>query len=216
MSSDAHRIFRRLFEEFGPQHWWPAKTPFEVIVGAILTQNTAWKNVERAVHNLRRRRLLNAGAMLRAKTSDLAQAIRPAGYFNVKTKRLKSFLEFLGKRRLGQFLKTSLREAREELLSIKGVGPETADSILLYAAQKPIFVVDAYTRRTFSRLGLVPSNAGYEEIQRFFMRNLPRSTRLFNEYHALIVAHAKAFCRKKPLCEPCPLQRLCRYGQNLS
>jgi endonuclease-3 related protein len=202
-------IYKKLHREYGPRDWWPADTPFEVIVGAILTQNTAWSNVEKAIKNLKAERLLCPRSMADVKASKLARLIRPAGYFNVKAKRLKNFSDTLSGRygnSLKRLFSLPTRKLREELLAINGIGPETADSILLYAAGRPVFVIDAYTKRIFSRHGIVGQDAAYGRMQRLFMEGLPRSARLFNEYHALIVELAKRHCRKSPLCEGCPLK----------
>lgn len=210
-------VFRQLKKHFGPQHWWPADTPFEVVVGAILTQNTSWSNVEKAIQNLKREKLLSVRAMSNARPKVLANAIRPAGTFNIKAKRLAHFVHYLNEGysgKLGKFFKQKLPQLREELLNIHGIGPETADSIILYAAQKPIFVVDAYTRRILSRLGLTPEKADYHHIQQTFMSRLPHRTELFNEYHALLVEHAKRLCRKVPRCHECPLRPDCPYGRH--
>lgn len=205
---DLYKIYRLLFKAFGPQHWWPARTRFEVIVGAILTQNTTWLNVEKAVENLRKARLLNLKALAAASTRKLYPFLRPTGYYRIKARRLKAAINFLSKRgqgNLNRFFSQPLEQARKELLSVKGIGPETADSILLYAGKKPIFVIDAYTRRIFERLKILQAGESYDHIQRLFMANLPRRTGLYNEYHALIVRLGKEICRTKPRCETCPL-----------
>jgi len=212
-------IFKRLKRRYGPQHWWPAKTPFEVIVGAILTQNASWENAARAIQNLRSKKILSFSAMKKADTAALSSAIRPAGYFNVKARRLKNFIGFLDKEYsgdVGRLFREDLLGLREKLLGVNGIGPETADSIILYAAGKPIFVVDAYTKRVFSRLGFVKETASYGEIQDYFMKRLPRKAELFNEYHALIVEHAKRSCRSKPLCASCVLSSSCAYAASLN
>ena len=203
-------IYRVLYRVYGPQHWWPAKTPFEVMVGAVLTQNTAWANVEKAIANLRRERLLTTPSrMINVPPEKLARLIRPCGYFNIKTRRLRHLLSFIHTRYSGSLERMFATDAallREQMLAINGIGPETADSILLYAGGKPFFVVDAYTRRIFSRKGLISPAADYETIQNFFMENLPRDTCFYNEYHALIVRIGKEHCRKtKPRCTDCPL-----------
>lgn len=201
-------VFDNLYQHFGPQYWWPAKTGFEVVVGAILTQNTAWTNVEKAIENLRGAGCLNPKALHRMPLERLAQLLRPSGYFNVKARRLKSFIEFLFQEYEGELLrmlKEKPHRLRQKLLSVKGIGPETADSILLYAGDHPWFVVDAYTRRVFSRHRLVAEDISYGALQDFFMRVLPRDSSLYNEYHALIVRLGKEICRQKPLCERCPL-----------
>ncbi|NQT47093.1 MAG: endonuclease III domain-containing protein [Candidatus Omnitrophica bacterium] len=202
-------IYKRLWAHFGPRHWWPADTPFEVVVGAILTQNTAWTNVERAIANLKKDRVLTPKKLYSLRPSRLASLIKPAGYYNVKTRRLKEFLHLVMEKYDGSLkglFKKETLSLREELLGVKGIGPETADSIMLYAAGKPIFVVDTYTRRIFSRHRLVGPDISYGDLQAFFMKNLPRRPKLFNEYHALIVETGKRFCKKKPLCDMCPLK----------
>lgn len=204
-------FYSALYAHYGPQKWWPATTRFEVIVGAILTQNTNWGNVERAIKNLKRAKLMTPKAMYAVKVQELASFIRPAGYFNVKARRLKNFLDTLfgsygGS--LSALLKKDRAKLREELLRINGIGPETADSILLYAALKPAFVVDAYTRRIMARHALAKPDSTYHELQGLFTRNIAPKIQLFNEYHALIVMTGKDFCKtKKPLCMKCPLER---------
>ncbi len=211
------QIFDRLAAHFGPLHWWPAQTPFEVVVGAILTQNTAWRNVEYAIVNLRAAGRLSPEALRQVPCDELEALIRPAGFFRQKAERLQLFVQHLASQHqgdLGRMLSGPLDQARVELLTLKGVGPETADSILLYAGGRPSFVVDAYTRRLFSRLGLLGGEERYEEIRSLFMDNLPADADLFNEYHALIVEECKAFCRKRhPLCACCPLLCCCLHGQ---
>lgn len=203
------RVYDALYDRFGPQHWWPGDTQFEVIVGAILTQNTAWTNVEKAITNLKKAGALNSpGAMKKLSVSRLAELIRPAGYYNIKAKRLKNFINFLDRRYALSLRKLSGVDTdtlRRELLEVNGIGPETRDSILLYAFERPVFVVDAYTKRIFSRHGIFADGLGYGDTQAIFMENLRRDSRLFNEYHALIVKLAKEFCRKKPKCAACPL-----------
>jgi len=203
--------YEALYKAFGPQSWWPARTRFEVIVGAILTQNTAWSNVEKAIRRLKKARTLTPERLVALKTEKLAELIRPSGYFNIKAKRLGNFLEFL----YGEFGGSLNRlfkvmdgqELRRAILSVNGIGPETADSILLYAGGRAEFVVDAYTKRIFSRHGLIEADAGYDEVKALFMDNLPREAMLFNEYHALLVRLGKNYCRpRNPLCEACPLK----------
>ena len=203
-------VYQRLFRHYGPQHWWPADSPFEVMVGAILTQNTAWPNVERAIDALKARHCLSAEAILAAPVASLAQWIRPSGYFNVKARRLRDFCHWY--RDAGELPALSRRDTdalRDALLSVKGIGPETADDMLLYAFQRPVFVVDAYTRRIFSRLGLLDGASGYEAIRARFEQELGPDVDLFNEYHALIVRHAKEACSKRPRCEGCCLAAAC-------
>ncbi len=205
-------IYSRMFERFGPLSWWPAETPFEVCIGAILTQNTAWTNVEKAICALKQSGMVSAEALQGCDPEQLAQLIRPAGYFNVKTRRLTDFVAWLFLHHAGsldRMFDVSWPELRVELLRVRGIGPEIADSILLYAGNKPTFVVDAYTRRLFQRLGLLPEAAGYDDTRALFMMHLPQDAQLFNEYHAQIVEQCKKFCRKKPLCNGCPLGDIC-------
>jgi endonuclease-3 related protein len=205
-------IYRTLFVYYGPQHWWPGDTPFEVIVGAILTQSAAWGNVEKAIANLKKAGALNPASLRQLPTDKLAQLIRPSGYYNAKALKLKAFVKRLGEAHqdsLDKLFSLSITELRSELLSIHGIGPETADSIILYAAHKPIFVIDAYTRRILSRLGLSPQKDDYAAFQALFMENLPANEKLFNEYHALFVRHGKEVCKKKPICSSCCLKEHC-------
>ncbi len=202
-----HALRRRL----GPQHWWPAQTPFEVIVGAILTQNTSWANVERAIANLRSASLLQPAALARVRLSRLERLVRPSGYYRQKAKKLKAFVQFLD-RDFGGSLDRMFRQPtaalRQRLLAIHGIGPETADSILLYAGNHPVFVMDAYTRRILSRHGLAHPDADYHQAQALFHAELPRQARIFNEYHALLVETGKRWCIKsEPRCGECPLGR---------
>ncbi|MFH1775991.1 MAG: endonuclease III domain-containing protein [Candidatus Omnitrophota bacterium] len=203
-------IYNLLYKNFGRQYWWPASTPFEVVVGAILTQNTSWKNVEQAIGNLKRHALLSPQKLNQQSLKRIAVLIRPAGYFNVKAKRLKNFIDFLFQKyqgNLDDLFKRPTMQLRTELLGINGIGPETADSIILYAAHKPIFVVDAYTKRIFKRHNLLNGYDNYEDVQGLFMNNLKPNTKKYNEYHALIVKLGKDYCRKKPRCEVCPLAK---------
>lgn len=204
------KIYNKLYRSFGPQGWWPGDTRLEIIVGAILTQNTSWSNVEKAIINLKMAGALSSlTALKKVRTETLASLIRPAGYYNVKAKRLKHCIDFMYKRLgpdLGRASRVNTAVLRKELLAVHGIGPETADSILLYAFGRPLFVVDAYTRRIFSRHGLIKSDDGYDAIQSFFTGSLPPDSRLFNEYHALIVAVGKKFCKTKPRCEGCHLR----------
>ena len=219
MNRQLEAIYTRLFAHFGAQHWWPQNGgAFEIIVGAILTQNTAWTNVERALANLRRAKLLAPARLHRVPRARLARLIRPSGYFNLKAKKLHAFTEFLFARHRGsiaRLFKLDIETLRDELLAVYGIGPETADSIILYAANKPIFVVDAYTQRVFARLGLSRAHAPYAELQSLFMDHLPRDEKLFNEYHALIVMLGKHICKKtQPRCGVCPLRDFCPTGKN--
>ncbi len=201
-------VYKTLFKTYGPQNWWPARTRFEVIVGAILTQNTAWSNVEKAIRNMRKAGLLAPEKIKDTPNPRLARLIRPAGYYNIKAKRLKNFVSFLYSKYGGSLEKLSSENTdklRETLLGVNGVGPETCDSIMLYALNKKVFVVDAYTKRIFSRHGFFKESSDYHHVQRYFMANLPKTERLYNEYHALIVRLAKEFCKVKPACNACPL-----------
>lgn len=211
MKYEVPLIYQRLYSYFGPQHWWPGETPFEVIIGAILTQNTNWLNVEKAIDNLKKYKLLKPHTLYKLSHKRLASLIRSAGYYNIKAKRLKNFLRFFIKYYNGSIKKMSEGDngsLRQELLSVKGIGPETADSILLYALAKPVFVVDAYTKRIFSRHRLILEDANYDKIQNLFMSNLKPDAKLFSEYHALLVKLGKEFCAKnKPKCKVCPLKK---------
>ena len=204
-------IYKLLYDRYGPQHWWPGQSRFEIIVGAILTQNTNWANVEKAIANLKRCDCLSQEKLYKMDTAVLAELIRPAGYYNIKTGRLKNFLNRLFDNYNGS-LKTlenlSTDTLRYELLMIKGIGPETADSIVLYAFDKPVFVVDTYTCRIMTRHGFLAPGADYEEVQQLFESCLPTDTGLFNEYHALLVQAGKQYCRPKPKCANCPLKSL--------
>ncbi|MCM8779545.1 MAG: endonuclease III domain-containing protein [Candidatus Omnitrophica bacterium] len=205
------KIYLMLLEKFGPQGWWPGDSAFEIMVGAILTQNTNWQNVSRAIKNLKKEKALSAQKLYSLPLKKLASLIKPAGYYNIKAKRLKNFLDFFFKNYQGDIrlmAKKDLAALRHELLSVNGIGEETADSILLYALNKPIFVVDAYTRRIFSRHKFLAPDATYTQTQGLFMQNLKADTKIFNEYHALIVRLGKDFCRKsKPRCLECPLNQ---------
>lgn len=201
---------------FGPTHWWPGDTPFEIAVGAILTQNTAWTNVEKAIANLKREGLLDPRAMLACPRARLEMALVPSGYYRLKAGRVSSFCAYLVERYDGgmaNMARQPLETLRPELLAVHGIGPETADDILLYACEKPVFVVDAYTRRLFSRHGIVAPDIGYEDLRAVFERRLPREVPLFKEYHGLIVWTGKDFCRRMPKCEACPLRALLKRGQ---
>ena len=214
-----HQLYNRLFTHYGPQQWWPADSPFEVIVGAILTQNTNWLNVERAIINLRNANALDPETIRRLPTTELETLIRPSGFFRLKAVRLQQFTLFLHHSfmdDLQQLFALPLPELRKLLLGQKGIGPETADSILLYAAGKPSFVVDAYTHRLIERI-YNSQTASYDSIRDNFMQQLPISTELYNEFHALIVCHAKNFCcKRRPLCCECHLLDCCLFGQDLT
>ncbi|MDX9820965.1 MAG: endonuclease III domain-containing protein [Syntrophales bacterium] len=204
------RIYSSLDAHFGDLHWWPGETPFEIIVGAILTQSTAWRNVETAIGRLKNRQIMNPRSMRLLPEQELASIIRPAGSFNVKAARLKAFLRFLHEDygdSLDRMFAVDTPSLRSALLAVHGIGPETADSILLYAGGRPTFVVDAYTKRILSRHSLISSAADYPSIQRLFMASLPKEIAIYKQYHALIVETGKAFCRKTPICSACPLSK---------
>jgi endonuclease-3 related protein len=208
--------YDRLFAAFGPQRWWPGESPFEVIVGAVLTQNTAWKNVEQALENLREAGLLEPRAMLSAGSEELAELIRPSGYYRLKARRLLNLVRMIVERydgSLATMFAQPLDELRRQLLEVNGIGPETADSILLYAGNLPTFVVDAYTARVLKRHGWIDPEADYYAIQEHFLHGLPTDAALFNEYHALLVRVGKDYCRKQPRCEDCPLAPLLPGGR---
>ncbi|MBS3145355.1 endonuclease III domain-containing protein [Candidatus Woesearchaeota archaeon] len=197
------KIYNKLLNEYGKQNWWPTQTSerqFEIILGTILTQNTSWNNVEKAITNLKNNNLISKEKIKKVPLKRLASLIKPSGYFNQKTKRLKV---------IAKFLEENPNPCREELLKVNGIGPETADSILLYSFNKPYFVIDAYTKRIMQRIGYKEDD--YGELQKLFQKNLPKNYKIYNEFHALLVEHAKKYCRKKPLCEKCPLKSQCHY-----
>jgi len=208
-------VYTQLLAAYGFQGWWPADSRFEILVGAILTQGTAWHNVEQAIAALRRARLLSARGLVDASAPALAECLRPSGYFNVKARRLHGlarwYLDAGGYRRLARHATARLRAM---LLEVHGVGPETADDILLYVFQRPVFVIDAYTRRLFARLELAPADARYEDLQRWLQETLHAEVQVYNEFHALIVRHAKVACRRKPVCGGCRLRARCAVGAN--
>jgi len=208
-------MFDRLYAAYGPRHWWPGESPFEVLIGAVLVQNTSWQNAEKAIDRLRRDDLLEPHALHAVPLEELEELIRPAGYYRIKARRLRSLLHFLVERYDGSLeamFQTGLADLREELLKIKGVGPETADSILLYAGGLPVFVVDAYTHRVLARHGWIGFDADYYQIQDHFFSGLPQDAALYNEYHALLVEVGKQHCRKQPRCEGCPLAAMLPPG----
>ena len=222
-----NKIYLQLLKNYGEQGWWPLskgslktqhhngnpvsdKDRFEIIVGAILTQNTSWKNVEKALYNLNKNKLLDAKKLAVARIDKIARLIKPAGYYNLKAERLKIIARHYIQH--SSLLNKNVKELRAELLSIKGIGPETADSIILYAAEKPSFVIDAYTKRIFSRLGFCKEDVAYDELKTIFEKNLKPDTKMFKEYHALIVEHAKRFCNKRPKCSGCILRRFCNFN----
>ena len=216
MSVNLQEVYRRLLDALGPQHWWPGQSPFEVMVGAVLVQNTNWQNVEKAIENLREADLLEPHALYGVAQEELEELIRPAGYYRIKAKRLRSLLRFFVERYDGSIesmFQTRVGTLREELLGVNGIGPETADSILLYAGGLPSFVVDAYTHRILARHGWIDFEADYHQIQDYFQGELPDDAALFNEFHALLVRLGKDYCRKtQPKCKECPLGELLPQG----
>jgi endonuclease-3 related protein len=209
MPSKLLQAYERLLAAFGPQHWWPGDSPFEIMVGAVLVQNTAWRNVERAIENLREAGVMSPHALYALPPAELAELIRPAGYYQVKANRLRNLLRFVVEEyggSLDAMFATSLGALREQLLAIHGIGPETADAILLYAGGKPTFVVDTYTHRVLARHSWIGYDAGYDEIKEEFESTLPADAPLFNEYHALLVRVGKDYCKRAaPNCDACPL-----------
>ena len=206
---DLYSLFNELNDHYGDLAWWPAESAFEIAVGAILTQNTDWRNVEKALGNLKSANALSIEAILETPTDLLEMLVRPSGYFRMKADRLKQLCEFLQSNSFDALKKMGRDQARERLLSVKGVGPETADDIVLYALDIPSFVIDTYTRRLLERFGLYSSKLKYPVLQAAFHQQLPKDASLFKQYHALIVEHAKVSCRKKPLCESCVLKETC-------
>ncbi|MFQ5431033.1 MAG: endonuclease III domain-containing protein [Nitrospinota bacterium] len=217
MPKELNAIYKKLSNHFGPRRWWPGDSDLEVCIGAVLTQNTAWKNVEKAIANLKKSGKLELPHLTAMPEKKLAALIKPSGYYNLKAKRLRALLNFLASCNSGDwrgYLRgLKLETAREKLLSVYGIGPETADSILLYAAQRRTFVIDAYTLRFGGRYGIFPQNTNYESAREYFMNKLPRKVKLYNEYHALIVALGHNYCKPKPLCNECPLGKNCAYAQ---
>lgn len=206
-------VYKRLFKVYGPQAWWPADSRFEVMLGAILTQNTAWSNVEKALINLKANDCLSAECISNKAITKLANWLKPSGYFNIKAQRLQHFCRwFLDQGGYASLNRLSTEHLRERLLGVHGIGPETADDMLLYAFDRPVFVIDAYTRRLFARLGLLNPDLDYEILRETFQTNLPLEVNLFSEYHALIVIHAKTVCQKNPRCADCCLSKRCRHA----
>ena len=214
MLNEAHRIYNKLLKHFGKQHWWPADSPLEIVVGAILVQNTNWNNVEKALNNLKKAGKLNWRGLSALKHEEMAGFFRPAGYYNIKARRLGNLLALFKKfRPWHSFFQQEAEPARQQLLAVNGIGPETADALLLYVGHKPTFVADAYTLRFLSRHNRLPAKAGYDEIRSFFMERLEPDSELFAEYHALILALAKTYCRKSvALCNQCPLREYLPSG----
>ena len=211
LSEKLNTIYELLLKAYGPQNWWPAESPLEVMVGAVLTQNTSWQGVEKAIASLKRDNLLNPHKLKVIPIEELSRLIKPAGYFNLKARRLKNLIELVTEAYSGDLEimgQVETGQLRKELLTVNGVGPETADSILLYALQRPVFVVDTYTYRIMNRHGLIGAEVSYDELQELFTHQLPLDVTLFNEYHALLVRVGKLHCRRKPRCEGCPLEPL--------
>jgi endonuclease-3 related protein len=215
MNSIVQEVYKRLYAAYGPQHWWPGDGPFEVIVGAVLVQNTNWKNVERVIQNLREAGLLTPRRLAKVPLPELEELIRPAGYYRIKARRLRNLLEMIVRRyggSLEQMFSRPLDALRTELLQTPGIGPETADSILLYAGGFTTFVVDTYTHRVLARHGWIGFQANYYEIKEYFESQLPADAQLFNEYHALLVRVGKEHCRRQPKCTGCPLEPMLPEG----
>jgi endonuclease-3 related protein len=209
-------VYERLFTRYGPQFWWPGEEPFEVMVGAVLTQSVAWKNVETAIAALKEIGALSPAALREMSLEQIAALIRPTVYYNVKARKLKALVGWFGEScrdSLAVMREKETFQLRNELLNVWGIGEETADSIVLYAAEKPVFVIDAYTRRILGRIGLKPDRDTYADYQAMFMKNLPADVPLFNEYHALFVRLGKEVCRPKPLCGDCCLKEICSTGE---
>lgn len=215
MTATLKQVYDRLLAAFGPQHWWPAQSPFEVLIGAVLVQNTSWKNVEKAIHNLSKQDLLEPHSLYHVPVEELEEWLRPAGYYRVKARRLRNLLALLVEQYHGSLeamFRTDLETLRRQLLGINGIGPETADSILLYAGGLPVFVVDTYTHRVLARHGWVGFDADYYQLQEHFQSSLPPQVALYNEYHALLVRLGHVHCRKTPKCDGCPLADLLPDG----
>lgn len=211
-------VYERLFTRYGHQHWWPGEEPFEVMVGAVLTQSVAWKNVETAITALKEAGTLSPAALREMNLEQIAALIRPTVYYNVKARKLKALVGWFGESCADSLAVMGEKETfqlRDELLNVWGIGEETADSIILYAAEKPVFVIDAYTRRILDRIGLKPEGDTYADYQALFMENLPPDVRTYNEYHALFVRLGKEICRPKPLCGDCCLKEICNTGKTL-
>jgi endonuclease-3 related protein len=218
MTNIIYDIYKTLYKTYGPQHWWPAKTKLEIIIGAILTQNTSWHNVEKAITNLKKYKLISVDKLHKIKIEVLQKVIRPAGFYKQKSQTLKNLISFLMKEYNGKittFLKEKQNILREKLLAIKGIGKETADSIILYAANKPLFVVDKYTRRIFSRHSIIKNeNIEYDKLQNLITKNLPKKVKIYNEFHALLVKVGKSLCKRVPHCEQCPLKKYLLESQD--
>ncbi|MFO8031664.1 MAG: endonuclease III domain-containing protein [Desulfohalobiaceae bacterium] len=210
------QMYEAMYDTLGPSSWWPGHSALEVCLGAILTQNTNWANVEKALENLKKKELLHADRLLQLSQEELAELIRPAGYFRIKAARVQNFLQFLRQEvdlDVLALAREDLQVLRPKILTINGIGPETADSILLYALHQPVFVVDAYTQRILSRHALIPEEVSYQELQDFFMDALPRDVGLYNEFHALLVRTGKNWCKKKQAkCGECPLQSFLEHS----
>ena len=215
MKTTLIEVYGRLYAAYGPQHWWPADSLFEVIVGAILTQSIAWSNVQQALANLKSAGVLSPHGLKEITEGHLATLLKPSGYFNVKAQKLKAFTEYLWKHYQGDIKRLVNQDVvalRKGLLSVYGIGEETSDAIILYAADKPSFVIDSYSRRIVERLDLIKNTASYGEHQNYFQRTIPVDTKLYNEFHALLVRHGQQICKRKPLCEKCCLLDVCPSG----
>ena len=216
VSDTIDQVYRCLFKHYGEQNWWPGDTPFEIMVGAILAQNTSWVNVEKAITNLKVADCLDPDAIVILPHDDLARMLRPSGYFNIKSRRLRAFCEWLQAQGGEQVVAGYETEAmRDALLQVNGVGPETADDMVLYAFHRPVFIIDGYTRRLFSRLGIIAGDEGYEALRSLFEITLEGTAELYNQYHALIVTHGKNVCKAKPQCHTCIFKDKCLYAGKL-
>lgn len=214
MTEKIHNVYQILLNNYGKQNWWPAETQFEVVVGAILTQNTAWSNVVKAINKLKENGLLDPEMLNKTQSAIIENLIKPSGFFRQKTKKIKNFLSFFSKYDFSFEKLCKENNLREKLLQINGIGPETADSILLYALELPYFVIDSYTKRLSYRLGIINNNQiKYENLQSIFESTLPKEIEIYKEYHALIVAHSKKHCKKTPVCFDCPIRSLCNYNK---
>lgn len=214
MIEKIHSVYQILLDNYGKQNWWPAETKFEVVLGAILTQNTAWTNVERAIKKLKETALLDPEMLNKTKSEIIENLIKPSGFFRQKTKKIKNFLRFFINYDFSFEKLSKEKNLREKLLKINGIGPETADSILLYALELPYFVIDSYTKRLSFRLGIINNNQiKYEDLQSIFESTLPKDVEIYKEYHALIVEHSKKHCKKTPVCLDCPISSLCNYNK---
>jgi endonuclease-3 related protein len=214
-SKTVKNIYQTLLKHYGPQHWWPGDTPFEVMVGAILTQRTSWRNVEQAIKNLKKAGLMTADSIAGSSVDKIRSLVRPSGFYNVKAERLFSLARYLNENYDSpeDIFKNDIQDVREELLGLRGIGKETADSMILYAGNNPIFVVDAYTKRMCERLDIPVKSLDYDDLQSYFQEAMPKDANIYKEFHALIVIHGKEMCKTRPVCKGCPLQSICCFRE---